>query len=480
MRRFFQSATVNTWISIAIRIGGLAILVPLVLMYLDLQKVLVWQLLSSIMAMVVWIDFGLTPTFSRFISTLRGGGSLQDLQQSVPTDASKHLLHFEDTTRSHLGTMICTSGLVYLAMALVGTVVIAIVGTLVIMGPIGALSNPIEGWKAWWFTLAAVPFALLNGNNTSILIGCDRITAMRRVESVLALFQILSTALVVVKTSDLTWIAASYSFWIVVGFVLQRWQRYRVLRDQEVITTKTNRYEFSPDVLRVVWAAGWRSGIGVLFSAGIVQGSGMIMPQIATAEVSAAYLLVLRLMSVASQVARAPFYSRLPGMAKANAMGDQCEMVAIAKHGLRLSLWTMVVGIFVVLFIFPQVLAWINGSVQTVPSNFLPMLSMAFFAERYGGMHMQIYTLSSHVIWHRLNGLTGVIILLVFSALLPLFGASALPAGMLIGYCLYFCPAVSRRSLAFIRQDRISFEYDTSLGPTLGVAICILLYFLVG
>ena len=60
MRRLLQSATINTWISIGVRMGGLALLLPLVLRYLDLQQILIWQLQSSIMAMMLWIDFSLT------------------------------------------------------------------------------------------------------------------------------------------------------------------------------------------------------------------------------------------------------------------------------------------------------------------------------------------------------------------------------------------------------------------------------------
>ena len=480
MRRLLQSATINTWISIGVRMGGLALLLPLVLRYLDLQQVLIWQLQSSIMAMMLWIDFGLTPTFSRFIAVARGGGSLQDLRQTGKQELSTRGYPAEAGPALDLETMIGTSGRIYLAMALVGTLIIGLIGTLVMMGPVAALSNPVEGWKAWAFTAVAVPFALMNGNNASVLIGCDRITTLRRVESVIGLLQILSISMVVVVTENLAWIAASYTFWTVAGFALNRWQRQAVLRGQEGLAASDMPRVWNPEVLRVAWAAGWRSGVGVLLSTGIIQGTGMIMPQIASAEISAAYLLLLRLMTVASQLSQAPFYSRLPAMAKANAGGSRAEMVALAKYGLKLSLWTMVVGIFGILFIFPQALLWINGSVRMPPSSLSLLLALAFFAERYGAMHMQIYTLSNHVIWHRVNGLTGIAIIVAFALLWPMVGTVAMPMAMLGGYGLYLCPAISRRSLAFIGQDRWSFERETSLGPGLGLATCIALFFLVG
>lgn len=479
MKRFLASATINTWISIVIRLGGLALLLPLILRHLDLQQVLIWQLQSSIMAMMVWIDFGLTPTFSRFIAVARGGGTLQDLGQ----DSAQNKIKGGDSAGTgqvlDLGTMIGTSGIIYLGMAVTGTLIIAAIGTAVMAGPVAGLSNPSEGWQAWILTLTAVPFALMNGNNSSVLIGCDRITTMRRVESVVGLLQILTTSAVVVVSANLAWIAATYSFWMVVMFVLNRWQRQKVLRAQEGLSAKDDdARSWDPQVLRIACAAGWRSGVGVLFSTGIIQGTGMIIPQIASAEVSAAYLLVLRLITVGSQLAQAPFYSRLPTMAKANAEGNRAEMVALAKHGLRLSLWMMVVGIFAILFVFPQVLIWIDGSVRMPSYNLSLLLALAFFAERYGAMHMQIYTLSNHVIWHRVNGLAGIVIIAAFALLWPMVGVVAMPLAMLAGYGLYLCPTTSRKSLAFIGQDRWSFERDTSLGPSLGLVATYIAFFI--
>lgn len=479
-KRILQSATVNTWISICVRIGGLALMLPMALVYLGLEQFLVWQLQSVVLTMLVWMDFGLTPTFSRFVALVRGGGSLNDLRQHGRTDASDASLSVSVGTSTSLEIITSTSGYVYLVMSLLGSLFVGVVGTLVMIGPVEALSNPAEGWLAWAFTLSAVPFALLNGNNTAILTGCNRITIMRQAESLIGLLQVLSISAAIFVTSDLAWIAASYSFWTLVSFAVKRRLRQIVLRDQEGIASKNKNPSPNGEVLRIVWAAGWRSGIGVLFSAGIVQGSGMIMPQIATAEISAAYLVALRLMSIASQLSQAPFYSRLPAMAEAYAKGSQLDMITWAKRGLFLSLWTMVGAVFSILFIFPQVLTWINGSVQTVSSGLLVLLSLAFFAERYGGMHMQIYTLSNHVIWHWVNGITGLIILLSFFLLWPVAGPASLPLGMLIGYCFYFCPTVSRRSLSFLGQGRLGFEYDTSFGPLLGITACIALFMLVG
>ncbi|MBC2835114.1 lipopolysaccharide biosynthesis protein [Paragemmobacter straminiformis] len=467
MKALLQSATINTWMSIVVRVGGLAVLLPVALRHLDVHQVLVWQLQSSILAMMMWIDFGLTPTFSRFIAVARGGGTLEALRQPAAKIASHNERHPKSGQRLDVAQIVTTSARVYLGMAAIGTFIVTTVGTAVLAAPITALSLPSEGWLAWLFTAISVPFALINGKNNAILMGLDRITTLRRLETVLGLFQITSAAIVVWLTSNIAWLAACYSFWTVVGYALIRRQRQVFIAETAIVPVV--EAVWNPELFKVAWATAWRSGIGVLLSTGIIQGSGMLMPQLASPEAAAGYLLVLRLITVASQMSQAPFYSRLPAMAKANAEMNRAAMVELAQRGLMLSLWTMVVGVFAVLVIFPAVLSLINGSIATVPHDLSLLLSVAFFAERYGAMHMQIYTLSNHVVWHRVNGLTCFIVLAAFALLWPIAGVIAVPLALLIGYGLYLCPVTSRLALSFMQQSRIHFECRTSLGPAIGL-----------
>lgn len=520
-RRLAGSATINTWISFVVRLGGMMLLLPLVLRHLDLAQVLVWQLLASITAMLVWIDFGITPTFSRFIAIARGGGRLGDLMAAhrsrnaalrgfTPADppAGPAAAHPVEGRPLTLAGVVATSERIYAIMALLGTLVVAGIGTWAVRGPIAALADPAQGWMAWGFAALSVPFALLNSASASVLIGCDRITPLRRAEMLVGAAQLLSTSAVVLATADLGWIAATYYVWTPVQFALNRWLRRLTLAAQggggygrpaaggsgKALPPHTPAGgggrkrlwarrdpaapRFDPALFRAAWAAGWRSGVGVLFSTGIIQGSGLILPQIAPAEIAAAYLIVLRLMTIASQLSQAPFYSRLPAMAKANAEGRRDKVVAIAIRGLRLSLWTMVIGIAGIIFLVPQILHWIGGAVRIADPVLSLLLGLAFFAERYGGMHMQLYTLSNHVIWHRVNGATGVAIIAAFALLWPLVGAWAMPLAMLAGYGLYLCPTVSRRALAFLGEARWPFERRTALGPALGLLACVLLFLL--
>ena len=73
------SGTIMTWLSLLVRIGGLALLLPLILAILPASDVLIWQVLSTITGLIGVVDFGLQPTFARIVAYLRSGGMIENL-----------------------------------------------------------------------------------------------------------------------------------------------------------------------------------------------------------------------------------------------------------------------------------------------------------------------------------------------------------------------------------------------------------------
>lgn len=470
LRKLFASATVNTWMSLAVRMAGMVVLLPLVLTHFDVGRVLVWQVQASILTMLVWIDFGLSPTFSRFIAMTLGGATIGRLRQ-MAADGS----HVDDARNVDLSVLVGTLVLVNAAMAAIGTLLVGGVGTLAIAGPIADLDTPAEGWIAWGLTAIGLPLMLLNGANAAVLIGSDRITTLRRIETLMGISQILTNCVAVAATSNIAVVAASNTFWAAVAFLANRHFAQLALRDAGATRGRPER-----DYAVLAWAAGWRSGVGMLFSTGLIQGSGMMMPQLATPETAAAYLLILRLITLASQISQAPFYSRLPAMTKTLSEGGRDATIRMAEAGMMLALWTLVLSLLALIFVAPPLLLLIGSSVQIPDPTLAIVMSLAFFAERYGAMHMQLYTLSNHVIWHRVNGLTGVVMVLICAALWPLLGPIAMPMALLLAYSGFLCPYISTRSMRFLQMRRSSLDRKTALLPLVTLLLCMSIAWVAG
>ena len=93
------------------------------------------------------------------------------------------------------------------------------------------------------------------------------------------------------------------------------------------------------------------------------------------------------------------------------------------------------------------------------------LMGYAFFAERYGAMHLQLYSVTNHIIWHIVNGISGLIYIFVSFLLFPFINIYAFPLGILIGYLSFYCWYSAKRSYGVFNLNFVNFESHTVLKP---------------
>jgi hypothetical protein len=74
-------------------------------------------------------------------------------------------------------------------------------------------------------------------------------------------------------------------------------------------------------------------------------------------------------------------------------------------------------------------------------------------------MHIQLYSITNHIVWHIANGITGVIMLLSSLVLYPVIEVYAFPMALVIGYLgfyAWYCSGYSYRAfnLGFFAYER--------------------------
>ena len=52
--------------------------------------------------------------------------------------------------------------------------------------------------------------------------------------------------------------------------------------------------------------------------------------------------------------------------------------------------------------------------------------------ERFGAMHIQVYSLTNHIVWHIANGISGALFLVTSFLLVPHIGTFGFAAGIII------------------------------------------------
>jgi hypothetical protein len=101
-------------------------------------------------------------------------------------------------------------------------------------------------------------------------------------------------------------------------------------------------------------------------------------------------------------------------------------------------------------------------------------MGLSMFAERYGAMHINLYSITNHIINHIANGVAGIIYLVVALGLFKQIGVYAFPIGTLSGYLGFYCWYAAIHSYRAFGLKFWNFEKNTSFFPLLLLIICFL------
>lgn len=462
--KLWHSPTFTTWGSLAVRLLSVLALLPVVLVRFSPAEVAVWQLLSALFLLGLMLDYGLAPTFTRLLSFARAGMAPADMQrvsgQGSPPAAGP--AGASGQAAASVRAVFATMQWLYPRLAWAVVALLAVLGTWALQRPIEQVAAPGEAWLAWGVVLLSFQVALWGNCYIAALQGMDRIAPLRRWEIVFGLAQLLSSLIVLALGAGLLELLATYQIWAVIAVVRSRWLLKRLHPELSAVPPNAQ-----PEVLAAARSPAWRSIVGVLCSHGVIQLSGVYYSQILPAAQVASWLLALRLAMVVSQFSQAPLYTKLPWLAQAHAGGRRDEVVAAAARGMRLSHVVFALGALGAAWLAPPLLAAVHSQTDFVPAAVFAMLAVAFFAERLGAMHIQLYSLTNHVVWHVANGATAAIVVVVTLVLGPRLGLMAFPLAMLLGTLGFYVPFALRHSRRAFALRLVRFERGASLPAAL-------------
>lgn len=447
-----------TWGSLSTRLLSITLVLPLALVKFSPAEIVIWQLFATLSVLLLLLDFGLAPTFSRMLAYANGGASIADL-------ASMQEKRKQTTTSTNPQTLLTVYGTLrwlYLRFGLVTTILLGIGGTFALLKPMSELPDASDAWLAWAVAVSTSLAAIWAQVFGSALQGLNQIAVMRRWQILTSTGQMASSFLVLLLDGGLLTLVISNQVWL----VFNTWRLRRLLYSMRPELAKAPSTP-NPEVTGILWPAAWRSGVGILMSNGIIQLSGVLYSQVAPAAEVAAYLLALRIMTVIKEFCAAPFYSKLPRLAELQASGQRDEQLQLARRGMSWSLWVYALGTVAVTFGLPIALELTGSQTQFVSALFWCVMSLAFFAERVGALHIQLYSLTNHIVWHIANGVTGVLMMGLAVAFYLWQGAIGLPLAMLVANLAFYCVYATWHSSRAFDFGAIAFQRNTSLGPLL-------------
>lgn len=455
LSRVWNSPTYTTWGSLLANSLSAVVVLPLVLTRFSAQEIVVWYLMATFLGLQHVVDIGFSPTFSRIITYLVGGVGIDDLRR--PSKTGNGTLDREDLNRVY-----STMSSVYLWLGLAWTLLLLLLGSLALKRPISHVQDSRSAWLAWAVILGVSYISFWGEKYVSYLMGLNHVALLRRWDTMAALGAIVSSFLVLYLGGGLLELVIANQSWQVLKVIRNRWLARSA---SGAMMRAFSKRPFNRKIFDAVWPSAWRSGIGVLLSYGVIQSSGIIYAQVGPTASVASYLLGMRFMQILTQFSVAPFYSKIPLYSRLYAEGKKDELLQIAQRGMRLSHWAFVIGFVGIEFVVQPFLTYI-GSNAAFPSPLLwALMGLAFFAERFGAMHIQLYSTTNHIVWHIANGVSGTIYLAVSLGLLKVLGAYAFPVGIIVGYYGFYSWYAARFSYREFGLRPIAYEKSSSVVP---------------
>jgi hypothetical protein len=216
-----------------------------------------------------------------------------------------------------------------------------------------------------------------------------------------------------------------------------------------------------PDIFSAFWPPVWRTAVGVLMSHGLVHLSGLLFAQNRDSQAVASYLLAVRLIHTLAVISTAPFYTKLPWLSRLWTEGNRPEMLRLAERGIRLSHITFVIPWVLAGLLGPTAMQWIGSQTPFPTVGIWCLLGTAMIAERYGAMHLQLYSVTNKIVWHIANGVTGTLFILLAVIIYPIQGVIALPLAMACANLSFYAWYTSRLSHREFSLDWPGFDWRT-------------------
>jgi O-antigen/teichoic acid export membrane protein len=463
LKSCWNSPTITTWLNLSIQSLAFFVLLPLSVRILNEAAVSVFFLLLSVIGLQTFFNLGFQPTFVRLVGYASGGlcvDSMVDLRDTKSAVAEEVLeAENEDSLRKVCAAM----RLLNRRIAWFIVLFLSLVGTYALVHPVSKMTSGSDTWYAWVAILVGSFIRIRFSGYQTYLTGRGDVALVQRWQSLFSALSISSMILAMLITSNLTSVIIANQSWIAVAAFCY----YLIAKKKS--HQRIGEWERSrPDraVLRIAWRNAWRSGVGMISSKMTQQSLGFFYAQFGSSASVASFLIGMRIIESVENFSMAPFYSRIPSLNRLKARREHDSLEKSAREGMTISHWIYIAGFLVAAVLGPMILNHTGSKVTFPPNSIWLTLGLAFFLQRYGGMHIQLYSTTNHIIWHWVSSIQGVLTIVAALTLAPHYDALGLTVAILIGNFVYaaICAPIS---LSQFKTPPLRFESLVVIPPFL-------------
>jgi hypothetical protein len=447
IRGVFKSPTFSTWFSFSTRIGSFFLIQPLIITSFSSTEISLWYLFNIFISYQMLLDFGLSPTVIRLISYGMAGSKNIENKQNKNEEPNWKLIAQIFSSFKYINNI----------LILIWFLFISLIGTFSVNRLITLSAHSQSIWMVWLLLIFVTTISFFGLRYSIYFQGINKVYTLRNTEAIINSIYLMSAVFTVLLFKNFVLLLICMLFYklvlvLVNSILLKRiFKRYNYSKVYQLEEKDLN-------IVKEIYRTSWRSGLGSLSSHGIIRLSGIIYAQFGSISMVSSYLLSLKLIDSIREFSSAPFYSRIPYFSQLFILKPRVELLKTVKKYMNISYFSFVVP-FVILSIFiDPILSFIGSNTNIIEKHIWIVLGLAFFLERFGAMHLQLFTLSNKIVWHIANGISGILMLVLFYILFPFYQINSFPISMLISYGLFYIWYCVGKSYGFYNIEFKKFD----------------------
>lgn len=398
---------------------SLLLLTPFLVGNLDDSSLFIWYFLVTIYSIVMLLDLGFLPTISRYTTKL--------------------------ANTKYMYSIISLSKRIYLFLSTFTFIFILLFSSFYLKGKSG-LQLPESSFYFLIVYIFICSFSLYANVYASMLHGLDEIIEIQIAQIIGSFIGISFSLCSLLLYGNVFITAISFYFGQILVFLYLR-LKFKCRLENISFNERIEQTIFSRKILI---SDSLKSGFGILLSLGVLHMASLFVTYDMGVVESAAYLFLVQIFRAIISFSQPIFYTRIPSINRMyNESGSFKYVTDYAKPYIFYSV-LFYLFLVVISYLFCEIYFYYFDE-QSLRSDLSTwtIFMVAFFIERICSMLLQLYTSTGKVIWHKINGLTGVVIMICISAfyLSNNINVSSYPISVFISYFFFFFPIIIYISL---------------------------------
>ena len=431
-----NSSVIMSWLNLMSKTLGLFILTPLIITNYSSEEVVIWYITITMTMIILMFDFGFTPTVIRYLIFSKESEKLEKVDcKNINLDGltfpGPALLEY---THSIINKLYCR-------ISILGLFSSVVFGGIYFNGFVSSRDDELIYWVAWIIFSLCISIRLWANKNIAILQSYQHYALTQRLMMIGNLVGISCAIFSVVIGLELPYV-------IMIFQIFSSYYVYAICKEKKKLSkipkAVVNQIESDSNYKKLsnsILITSFKSGSGILLSTGVFQVSILAMAKAYEPSISASYMFMVQVIRSIGSFTQVPFYAKIP---KFNELYHKnIERAELSKKIILADMKALVLMFLgCVVFSF-YILSPFEIWSSIVPKEYLNLwllLSIAFLIERQGAIKIQIYSITNHIVWHYLNGVTGAIFLILLYLVFGIENTYSFPISIIISYSLVYYP----------------------------------------